>query len=99
VDPRIRVEPAELATLAARLSGLAGELEDEAGSCRTTAGTLADALGGGDGERAGAVASAWAELVEGLADRAGALAITLRSAAAAYQELDRTLLGPSGVLR
>ncbi len=91
MDPPIRVEPDDVRSLAADLGRLAAELEDEARLCRSTAGTLSDALGGVEGQQAGAVASAWAALVEALAGRVDDLAATLLSAMAGYEELDGTL--------
>jgi len=93
VDPGFTVHLDEVGALAAQLSALAGELDDSARACRSASGRLREALGGDEGRRAGAVATAWGSLVELVADRAGAVAATLVSATAAYADADAYLAG------
>jgi hypothetical protein len=87
----ISVRPAALQTLAAELSALAGELEQDAELCRAAAHSFATALGGAEGWTAGASATAWASLEEALADGARALAGTLSAAVARYAAEDHAL--------
>lgn len=91
MEPGITVQPDELGLLAAQLSALAAELDDGARTCRATAVRLTGALGGDEGWRAGAVATAWGALAALLAARAGAVAATLVSAAGAYRATDAAL--------
>ena len=93
MEPGITVHLDEVGALAAQLSALAAELQDSARGCRTSAARLREALGGDEGWRAGAVATAWGALVEVVAERAGAVAATLASATVAYAEADAALAG------
>jgi hypothetical protein len=82
----VEVLAAELATLARALSG-------DARLCTSTARSLAAALGGDDGWRAQAAATAWGSLAELLAEAAGGLSSTLGAATAAYRAADAGLAG------
>jgi uncharacterized protein YukE len=93
VEPGITVRLDEVGALAAQLSALAGELQDSARTCRSAAARLRGALGGDEGWRADAVATAWARLVEVLGERAGAVAATLASATVSYADADAALAG------
>ena len=91
MEPGISVSLDEVGALAAQLSALAGELQESARTCRSAAGGLGQALGGDEGWRAGAVATAWGSLVEVVAEQAGAVAATLVSATGAYADADAAL--------
>jgi uncharacterized protein YukE len=93
VEPGITVHLEEVDALAAQLSALAGELQDSARTCRSAGVRMRGALGGDEGWRAGVVATAWAALVEVVAERAGAVAATLASATLAYADTDAALAG------
>jgi hypothetical protein len=77
--------------LAAELAALAGELDDDAGLCRSTARSFASALDGHEGWTAAAAATAWGSLTEVVAARTAAVAATLTSATAAYRAADTAL--------
>ena len=91
MEPGISVALDEVGALAAQLSALAGELQQSARTCRSAAVGLQNALGGDEGWRAGAVATAWGSLVEVVAERAGAVAATLVSATDGYADVDAAL--------
>ncbi len=93
MDPSISVHLDEVGALAAELAALAAELDDDARMCRSTATRLADALGGQEGWRAGALATAWGALAAVVADRAGAVAASLVAATVAYRDADAALAG------
>ncbi len=93
MDPDITVALDEVTALAAELSALAAELDDDARMCRATAARLAYALGGPEGWRAGALATAWGALAAVVAARTGAMAATLLAATVAYREADAALAG------
>ena len=93
MEPGITVDLHEVGALAAQLSALAGELQDRALTCRSAGARLGGVLGGDEGWRADAVATAWAALVEAVAERAGAVAATLASATTAYIDADAFLAG------
>ena len=78
-------------TLAAELASLAAELTGDAQLCRSTAVSLGTAVGGSAGERAGAVGSGWAALLELLGQQTGALAATLSAAVDSYRTADAAL--------
>jgi uncharacterized protein YukE len=97
VAPRISVYPEALTALADELAGLASALATDGDRCRSAAGTLDTALGGGrEGAAAGAVATAWADLAGALADGTAAVAGTVRAAADAYRGADEGLAGRFG---
>jgi hypothetical protein len=87
----ITVHPDAVGGLATELAALAGDLHDEAQLCRSTAISLHSALDGSEGWTAGAAGTAWAVLVQVLADRSSAVADTLTAAMTAYQAEDTTL--------
>ena len=91
MEPGISVSPDELGALAAQLSALAGELHENARTCRSAGVVLRDALGGDEGWRAGVVARAWSSLVEVVAERAAVVAATLASAPGTYAAADAAL--------
>jgi hypothetical protein len=91
MDPSIDVHLDEVGVLAAELAALAAELDDDARMCRSTAARLAEALGGHEGWRAGALATAWGALAAVVADRAGAVAASLVAAAVADRDADAAL--------
>ena len=91
MEPGFNVHLDQICAIGADLAALAGELDDDARMCRSTAVRLADALGGHDGWRAGALATAWGGLASVVADRAGAVAATLVSATVAYRDSDAVL--------
>jgi hypothetical protein len=76
--------------LADELAGLAGELGTEAPRCRTAAAELRG-LGDVAGWEAGAGATAWAALLDLLAQQCASTAATLRAAVAAYRAVDAAL--------
>ena len=92
----ITVRPDSVGGLATELAALAAELHDEARLCRSTAVSLHSALGGSEGWDAGAAGTAWAALVQVLADRSSAVAGTLTAAMAAYRAQEATLAGQIG---
>ncbi|RFU22219.1 hypothetical protein [Geodermatophilus marinus] len=88
--------------LADDLAALARDLDDDAGLCRSTAGSLGAALGSAAGGPAAGAAHGWALLLGLVAGHTGALAGTLREAVASYRQLDaalsdRLLTGRAGV--
>jgi hypothetical protein len=91
VEPGITVHLDEVGGLAAQLSALAAELDEDARTCRSAAGRVREALGGEEGWRAGALAIAWASLAETVAGRAGAVAASLVSATVAYRANEASL--------
>jgi hypothetical protein len=96
MEPGITVHLDEVGMLAAELSGLAAELDDGARTCRSAGARLRSALGGYEGWRAGALTTAWAELAEAVAGRAGAVAASLVAATVSYREVDAALApGPA----
>jgi hypothetical protein len=92
----VLVSPADLASLADELAGLATELSDDAHRCRTAAGGLSTALEGEEGWTAGAAGTAWAGLEEVLAGRTSALAHTLAGAVRSYLDEDARTAGWMG---
>lgn len=92
----ITVHPDAVGGLAAELTALAAELHDEARLCRSTAVSLRSAMEGHEGWTAGAAGTAWAALVQVLADRGSAVAVTLTAAVSAYAAEDATLAGRIG---
>jgi Tfp pilus assembly protein FimT len=95
----ITVHPDAVGGLATELAALAAELHGEAQLCRSTAVSLQSALEGHEGWTAGAAGTAWAALVQVLADRSSAVALTVTAAMAAYQAEDASLAGRIGVPR
>ena len=91
MEPGITVHEDEVRLLAGELSALAAELDDGARTCRSTAVRLREALGGDEGWRAGALATAWGALLAVGAARAGAVAASFVSATVAYREADAGL--------
>src|SRR5688500_12840840 len=87
----ISVRPAALQALAAELTALAGDLDQDAELCRAAVHSFTAALGDVEGWTAGAAATAWASLEEVLADGARALAGTLSAAVARYAAEDHSL--------
>lgn len=77
--------------LAARLTGLGGELAGDAALTRVTAPGAADALAGPPGAELAATGPAWSALLDVLADSTSAIASTLVASVAAYRALDATL--------
>ena len=92
----LTVRPDAVGGLVSELAALATELHDEARLCRSTAASLHSALDGHEGWTAGAAATAWAALVQVLADRSSAVAVTLTAAMTAYQAEDAALAGQIG---
>lgn len=92
----ITVHPDAVRGLAVELAALADELHDEARLCRSTGASLQSALGGHEGWTAGAAGTAWAALVERLADCSRAVALTLTAGMAAYEARDSALAGQMG---
>jgi hypothetical protein len=91
-DPHdVVVDPAGLEALGAELSTLAADLREDGDLSRTVSADLRLALAGRDGWSPAAGATAWASLLELLADRTDALARTLDEAAAAYRAQDAAL--------
>jgi hypothetical protein len=93
VEPGITVHLDLVGALAGDLAALAAELDDGARMCRSTAVRLGDALGGDEGWRAEALATAWGSLAAVVAARTGAVAATLLSATVAYRDGDAALAG------
>ncbi len=89
----ISVEPGEVEALAGELSALAADLADDVAPCHSAAASFRSTLGGTEGWTAGAAAAGWAVLTGLIADRAEAVAATLRAAAGAYRALDDDLAG------
>lgn len=87
------VVPDGVEALATELGALAAELTDEAARTRSAAASFPRALGGHEGWTAGATATAWACLLEAVADRTSALADTFSAAVAAYLAEDAVLAG------
>jgi len=87
----ISVQLEALDALAAELAALATELDDDAHLCRSTAGSLSDALDGREGWAAGATATAWGSLIGVVAARTSAVATTLDRATAAYRAADEAM--------
>jgi hypothetical protein len=87
----ISVQLDAVEALAAELSALAVELDDDADLCRSRAGALSAALDGHEGWTAGATATAWGSLTAVVAARTAAVAATLTAAAAAYRAADAAL--------
>jgi hypothetical protein len=87
----ISVQLDAVQALAAELSALAAELDDEAALCRSTAGSLAAALPGNEGWVAAGAGTAWSELTGLLADRARAVAGTLAAAVDSYRATELAL--------
>jgi hypothetical protein len=89
----IRVQLDAVTALAAELRTLAGELDDETRSCRSATSSLFAALSGQEGLTAGAAGSAWASLLEALADRTAAVSALLLASMEAYRAEDDALAG------
>ena len=87
----ISVQLDAVQALAAELTALAVELDDDAALCGSTAGSLAAALGGEEGWAAGDAGTAWAALIGLLAARARAVAGTLAAAVDSYRAADLVL--------
>ena len=87
----ISVQLDALDALAAELAALAGELDEDASRCRSTAGSLPAALDGHEGWAAGATTTAWGSLTAVVAARTAAVATTLTRATAAYRAADAAL--------
>ncbi|NYJ06051.1 hypothetical protein [Petropleomorpha daqingensis] len=87
----ISVQLDAVAELAAELATLAVALAHEAPLCTSTVGSLATALGGQEGFLAFSAGSGWPQLIDAVADRAGAIAGTLSTAVDAYRTLDAGL--------
>ena len=94
--PPITVDPDAVGGLADEMAVLATELHDDADLCRSTAASLASALDGQEGWAASGTGTAWAALVQALADRSSAVALTLVAAIAAYRAEDDALAGQIG---
>ena len=95
-DP-ITVQPDAVAALGAELSGLAGELAEDAALCGSTASSLRTALAGAEGAQAGDAGSGWARLTGVLAARGKAVGAALGAAADTYRAADARLsscIGP-----
>ena len=84
----ISIQLDAVAALARELAVLAADLGDATDQCRSTAGSLATALGGEEGGTAGAAATAWAELSALVAANATAVAGTLDAAVTDYRAAD-----------
>jgi hypothetical protein len=84
----ISVQLDEVSDLAGELAALSAELDERARLCRDAATMLVDALGGTEGWRAGATATAWSSLVGLVAERTGAAAASLLAAVATYRAVD-----------
>jgi hypothetical protein len=95
----VLVEPDAVAALAAELSTLAAELLADASTCEAAASSFVAALGGHEGRRLRATATAWASVYRLLADRTAALAATMVAAAAATVAHDSVLAGGVGTSR
>lgn len=80
-----------LDSLAGELTGLAGELADDADRCARAARDLSAALGRDEGLTAGAAARGWATLTGALADGTRSVAGAVADVATAYRlaEQDR----------
>jgi hypothetical protein len=89
----IRVQLDEVAALAAELSSLAGDLQDQTRSCGSAASSVFAAVAGAEGLTAGAAASTWAALLGALADRTAAVSAVLTASVAAYRAEDDELAG------
>jgi hypothetical protein len=85
--------------LAAELSALAAELDDDVELCRSTAVSLGAAVGGDAGERAGTAGSGWSALLDLVAQQTGVLAGTLHAAVDSYRLTDAVLADRLLVLR
>ena len=89
----IRVQLDAVEVLAAELSALAGELDDQARSCRSAASSFFAALPGEQGLTAGAAGGTWAVLLAALTDRTAAVSGVLRTSVDAYRAEDVALAG------
>jgi hypothetical protein len=89
----ITMHPDAVGGLADEMAALATELHAEADLCRSTAASLHAALDGTEGWVAGGTGTAWASLVQVLADRTSAVALTLVAAVTAYQAEDDAIAG------
>lgn len=89
----IRVQLDAVEALAAELGTLAGELDDQARSCRSAASSLFAALPGAQGLTAGAAGGTWAALLTALSDRTAAVSGVLRTSVDAYRAEDAVLAG------
>jgi hypothetical protein len=87
----LSVQLAAVAALAAELSALAADLEDDAALCGGTAGALSAALPGEAGWAAADAGTAWAGFTGLLAARTRAVAGTLAAAVDSYRAADRAL--------
>jgi hypothetical protein len=87
----VSVQLAVVAALAAELTALAAELEDDAALCSGTAEPMASALPGPAGWAAADVGTAWAGFVAVLAERTRAIAGTLAAAVDSYRATDQAL--------
>jgi hypothetical protein len=87
----ISVQLDAVQALAAELTALAADLDDDAALCGSTAGSLAAALGGEEGWTAADAGSAWAGMMGVLAARARAVAGTLAAAVDSYRAADLVL--------
>jgi hypothetical protein len=89
----ISVQLDAVAALAAELTALAAELDDEAALCRSTASSFASALPGENGWAAADAATAWSGLTAVVAERGRAVAATLAAAVDSYRAIDTALAG------
>jgi hypothetical protein len=89
----IRVQLDAVTALAAELSALAGELDDQTRLCRSAASSLFAALPGEEGLTAGAAGGTWAALLAALADRTAAVSGVLGRSVNAYRAEDAALAG------
>ena len=89
----IRVQLDAVAALAAELSTLAGELDDQTRVCRSAASSVFAALPGEEGLTAGAAGGTWAALLSALSDRTTAVSGVLRTSVEAYRAEDAALAG------
>lgn len=71
--------------LACELTGLAGELSDDADRCAQAAGALSAGLGRGEGLTAVAAARGWSTLARALSDGTRSVAGALAAAVTAYR--------------
>jgi hypothetical protein len=102
VSDSIAVQYASLEQLADELVLLGAELTAESELCRSAAYTLATAVDGETGARAGQLGTAWAGLVDLLGRDAGVVGRSLREAVHSYRVLeaalaDRNLYAVAGI--
>ena len=93
MSTNIRVQLDAVEVLAAELSALAGELDDQARSCRSAASSFFAALPGEQGLTAGAAGGTWTALLIALTDRTAVVSGVLRTSVDAYRAEDVALAG------